>query len=209
MPDQFIVVAEDSGIIHELGDWVCDQAASMAVRWTAMLGQDFQVTIDRSPIQFQPNARGLDPACINVEITEGVLLNLSDDVQMQLDTLSAAGVDLAIDDFGTGYSSMSYLKRRLDIDYLKIDKSFIAGLGTDATSTTITETIIVMAHKLGLKVIAEGVESAVQRDWLVKHGCDFAQGFLFSYPLPARDFEARLTGKVSWSEQLFENSGKA
>jgi diguanylate cyclase (GGDEF)-like protein/PAS domain S-box-containing protein len=219
LPDQFIAVAEDSGIIHELGDWVFDQAASMAVRWTAMLGQDFQVTINRSPIQFQPNApgldwvahlraRGLDPACINVEITEGVLLNLSDDVQTQLDTLSAAGVDLAIDDFGTGYSSMSYLKR-LDIDYLKIDKSFIAGLGTDAISTTITETIIVMAHKLGLKVIAEGVESAVQRDWLVKHGCDFAQGFLFSYPLPAKDFEARLTGKVSWSERLFENPHKA
>lgn len=219
LPDQFIAVAEDSGIIHELGDWVFDQAASMAARWTTMLGQDFQVTINRSPIQFQPNApgldwiahlraRGWDPAWINVEITEGVLLNLSDDVQTQLDELSAAGVDLAIDDFGTGYSSMSYLKR-LDIDYLKIDKSFIAGLGTDATCTTITETIIVMAHKLGLKVIAEGVESTVQSDWLVKHGCDFAQGFLFSHPLPAEDFEARLAGNMSWSEHLFENSGRS
>jgi diguanylate cyclase (GGDEF)-like protein len=211
LPDHFIVAAEDTGLIHELGDWVFSQAASMAKRWTAMLGQDFQVSVNRSPVQFQPNARGLDwiahlrergldPACINIEITEGLLLNLSDGVQAQLDQLSMAGIGLAIDDFGTGYSSMSYLKR-LDIDYLKIDKSFIAGLGTDATSTTITETIIVMAHKLGLKVIAEGVESAQQRDWLIEHGCDFAQGFLFSHPLPREDFEARLKGNVPWSEE--------
>ena len=208
LPEQFIGAAEDSGIIHELGDWVFSQAITTAQRWQSMLDRDFQISINRSPIQFQPNTRGfdwiahlrerrLDPACINVEITEGVLLNLSASVRSQLDHLSKAGVRLTIDDFGTGYSSLSYLKK-LDIDCLKIDKSFIAGLATDTICTTITETTIVMAHKLGLKVIAEGVESILQRDWLIEHGCNFGQGFLFSHPLPAEEFEARLTGKIPW-----------
>jgi diguanylate cyclase (GGDEF)-like protein/PAS domain S-box-containing protein len=209
LPEQFIAAAEDSGIIHELGDWVFTEATSVATRWSALLGGDFQISINRSPVQFQPTAQGLDwvayldehdinPACISIEITEGLLLNLSNSAQIQLDQFSAAGIEVAVDDFGTGYSSMSYLKR-LDIDYLKIDRSFVAGLGIDATSTTITETIIVMAHKLGLKVIAEGVESPLQRDWLKEHECDFAQGFLFSLPLPVADFEACLMGETAWA----------
>jgi diguanylate cyclase (GGDEF)-like protein/PAS domain S-box-containing protein len=201
-PSEFIAAAEDSGIIHELGDWVFREAASAAARWSVLLGHDFQVGINRSPVQFQPNSRGVNwvahlrdagisPKCISVEITEGVLLNLSETVEAQLDLFSEVGIEVAIDDFGTGYSSMSYLKR-LNIDCLKIDQSFVAGLDTDLTSTAITETIIVMAHKLGLKVIAEGVETVLQRDWLRAHGCDYAQGFLFSHPLPAEEFEQRL-----------------
>ena len=202
LPSEFVAAAEDSGLIHEIGDWVFCEAASGAARWSAMLGRNFQVSINRSPVQFQPalrafdwiawlRERGLPPACVSVEITEGVLLNLSDGVLAQLDRFNAGGVEVAIDDFGTGYSSMSYLKR-LDIDYLKIDQSFVGGLGVDATSTAITETIIVMAHKLGLKVIAEGVETVLQRDWLAANGCDYAQGFLFAHPLPAAQFEERL-----------------
>ena len=102
-----------------------------------------------------------------------------------------AGIQVAIDDFGTGYCSMAYLKK-FDVDYLKIDQSFVRGTSPDNNSRTIAETIILMAHKLGLKVIAEGVETPEQRDWLRQVGCDFGQGFLFSPPLPPEPFELLL-----------------
>ncbi|UVW30015.1 EAL domain-containing protein [Massilia sp. H6] len=202
VPDSFIGVAEESGLIHEIGDWVFRTAAHHSKRWSGQLGHEFQVSINKSPVQFQPQAGATDwvahlddihllPRCINVEITEGLLLNLSDTVLSKLGALQASGMQVSIDDFGTGYSSMSYLKR-LDIDYLKIDQSFVAELVHDNFSRTITDTIIVMAHKLGLKVIAEGVETAEQRSCLSASGCDFAQGFLFSRPLPADQFEALL-----------------
>ena len=202
LPDTFIGVAEESGLIHEIGDWVFRTAAHYSKRWSGLLGRDFQVSINKSPIQLQPQAGAADwiaylgeihllPHCINVEITEGLLLNLSDTVLSKLATLQASGMQVSIDDFGTGYSSMSYLKR-LDIDYLKIDQSFVAELVHDNFSRTITETIIVMAHKLGLKVIAEGVETAEQRACLVEAGCDYAQGYLFSRPVAAGAFEALL-----------------
>ena len=201
-PDTFIGVAEESGLIHEIGDWVFRTAAHYSKRWSGQLGHDFQVSINKSPVQFQPQAGADDwvayldeihllPRCINVEITEGLLLNLSDTVLSKLAALQASGMQVSIDDFGTGYSSMSYLKR-LDIDYLKIDQSFVAELVHDNFSRTITETIIVMAHKLGLKVIAEGVETAEQRACLVEAGCDYAQGYLFSQPVAAGSFEAQL-----------------
>jgi EAL domain-containing protein (putative c-di-GMP-specific phosphodiesterase class I) len=133
----------------------------------------------------------LGPRCINVEITEGLLLNLSDTVLAKLAALQSSGMQVSIDDFGTGYSSMSYLKR-LDIDYLKIDQSFVKELVHDNFSRTITETIIVMAHKLGLKVIAEGVETPEQCLALSRAGCDYAQGYLFSRPVPADLFETML-----------------
>ncbi len=202
MPSDFIDIAEETGLIHEIGNWVFTEAANWSKRWGTMLGHSFQVSINKSPIQFQGHVHsmkwiehlrklGLPPQSISIEITEGVLLNLSEDVFDKLRELQKGGVEVSIDDFGTGYSSMSYLKR-LDIDYLKIDRSFIAEMLHDATNHTITETIIVMAHKLGLKVIAEGVESAAQRDWLVQRECDFAQGFFFSPPLAAPDFERLL-----------------
>ena len=202
MPTDFIEIAEETGLIHEIGNWVFTEAAQWSKRWGAMLGHPFQVSINKSPIQFQGHVHsmkwidylrqlGLPPNSISIEITEGVLLNLSEDVFDKLRELQKGGVEVSIDDFGTGYSSMSYLKR-LDIDYLKIDRSFIAEMLHDATNHTITETIIVMAHKLGLKVIAEGVETAAQRDWLVQRGCDFAQGFFFAPALAAPDFERLL-----------------
>lgn len=201
-PLEFIDAAEESGLIHDIGDWVFCTAARHAKLWSAMLGDIFQISINKSPVQFQAHPGTLDwidylkkfgtsPGCINVEITEGLLLNLSDNVFSQLAELQSSGIEVSIDDFGTGYSSMSYLKR-LDIDYLKIDQSFVAEMLQDNTSRTITETIIVMAHKLGLKVIAEGVETAAQRDWLVTHGCDYAQGFLFAPAVPADVFETML-----------------
>ena len=201
-PADFIQTAEESGLIHEIGDWVFCTAADYAKQWSRQLGHRFQISINKSPLQFQPHPRsmswtdhlrqrGVAPGCINVEITEGLLLNLSDSVYEKLAELHSSGIETSIDDFGTGYSSMSYLKR-LDIDYLKIDQSFVAEMLQDKTSQTITETIIVMAHKLGLKVIAEGVETKAQRDWLADHDCDYAQGFLFSRPVSADVFGSML-----------------
>ena len=130
-------------------------------------------------------------AQISFEITEGILLCDSPCVMERLSNLTAAGVQLAIDDFGTGHSSMAYLKK-FHVNYLKIDQSFVRDMTTNEDSRTIVETIIMMAHKLGLKVIAEGVETAEQRDWLREATCDFAQGYLFSQAVSAPEFEKLL-----------------
>jgi diguanylate cyclase (GGDEF)-like protein/PAS domain S-box-containing protein len=203
LPGEFIAFAEDAGLIHEIGNWVFCAAARSAKRWSDLLGRQFKVAINKSPVQFtHPRPMdwsgyldeiGLPRDSVTIEITEGVLLGLSERVIGRLHALHASGFEVSIDDFGTGYSSMSYLKR-LDIDYLKIDRSFVADMLTNDTARIITETIIIMAHKLGLKVIAEGVETAGQRDWLVGQGCDFAQGYYFSHPLAEGTFEQLLLG---------------
>ena len=205
LPAEFVGIAEETGLIHEIGNWVFREAAAWSQRWSGMLGRPFQVSINKSPVQFQPHARAMDWVSyldasgmphnsIAVEITEGLLLNLTDEVFDKLHELQRGGMEVSIDDFGTGYSSMTYLKR-LDIDYLKIDRSFVSEMMHDRTSQTITETIIVMAHKLGLKVIAEGVESAEQRDWLAAQHCDYLQGFLFGQPVLPAEFEQLLAGQ--------------
>jgi diguanylate cyclase (GGDEF)-like protein/PAS domain S-box-containing protein len=202
LPNEFVGIAEETGLIHEIGNWVFFEAARWAQRWSTLLGRRFQISINKSPVQFQRHShtvnwieylerQGMAHNSIAVEITEGLLLNLSDTVFRRLHELQAGGIEVSIDDFGTGYSSMTYLKR-LDIDYLKIDKSFVAEMLQDRTSGTITETIIVMAHKLGLKVIAEGVETEPQRDWLAGQGCDYLQGYLFGQPVDAARFEQLL-----------------
>jgi len=162
----------------------------------------FQVSVNASPVQFMQHKRamnwghhlselGVGWNSISIEITEGVLFNTSSTTEEQLLCMRDAGIQVAIDDFGTGYSSMSYLKK-FDVDYLKIDQSFVRGTAPDSTSRTIAETIIVMAHKLGLEVIAEGIETAEQREWLQQAGCDYGQGFLFSPPVPPDQFERML-----------------
>jgi diguanylate cyclase (GGDEF)-like protein/PAS domain S-box-containing protein len=201
LPGEFIAFAEDAGLIHDIGNWVFCAAARSAKRWSDMLGRQIKVAINKSPVQFNhPHPMdwagyldeiGLAHDSMTIEITEGVLLSLSERVIERLHALHASGFEVSIDDFGTGYSSMSYLKR-LDIDYLKIDRSFVADMLNNDTALIIAETIILMAHKLGLKVIAEGVETAAQRDWLVGQGCDYAQGYYFSHPLAAGDFEQLL-----------------
>jgi EAL domain-containing protein (putative c-di-GMP-specific phosphodiesterase class I) len=122
------------------------------------------------------------------EITEGLLMNADQRINDKLMTLRDAGIQVSIDDFGTGYSSLSYLKK-FDIDYLKIDQSFVRNLAQDQDDMALCEAIIVMAHKLGLKVIAEGVETVQQRDILNKAGCDYAQGYFYSRPIPPEEFE--------------------
>jgi EAL domain-containing protein (putative c-di-GMP-specific phosphodiesterase class I) len=133
---------------------------------------------------------------ISVEITEGLLLDASTAVTSQLLAFRDAGIQVSLDDFGTGYSSLSYLQK-FDIDYLKIDQSFVLDLENSPNNVVLCEAIIVMAHKLGLKVVAEGVETAAQRDMLKDAMCDFAQGYLFSRPVPADQFETLLRSSVS------------
>ena len=128
--------------------------------------------------------RGLNGQSIIVEITENLLLDAHELVIKQLLNYRDAGVQLAIDDFGTGYSSLSYLKK-FDIDYLKIDRSFISNLDSESNDRILCEAVITMAHRLGMKVIAEGVETDSQKDLLMAMGCDFGQGYFFSKPLPA------------------------
>ncbi len=127
-----------------------------------------------------------------------MLLDTNANVTHQLLLLRDAGIQVSIDDFGTGYSSLSYLKK-FDIDYLKIDQSFIHNLTDDSDNMALSEAIIVMAHKLGLKVIAEGIETVQQRDLLLSAGCDYGQGYLFSKPLPPEEFENLL---LSVSQRL-------
>ncbi|MFZ2266712.1 MAG: EAL domain-containing protein [Azonexus sp.] len=199
-PAEFIPVAEEIGLISEIGNWVFEQAVSAAQRWQSLrpAAAAIQVSVNISPRQFIASScrdwithlqeQGLPTHLLAAEITEGLLLDQRPAVVEQLLAFRDAGVQVSIDDFGTGYSAMSYLKK-FAIDYLKIDRSFVRDLTTDPSDLAIAEAVIVMAHKLGLKVIAEGVETGEQCELLRLAGCDYAQGFLFARPMPAADFE--------------------
>ncbi len=191
LPERFIGIAEETGLIGEIDAWVLSQAVPCAVRLGELTGMPFQISVNKSPVEFMSRLvkntwdedlelLGRAGPRIAVEITEGVLLDDSPGVRDKLARLHQAGVQLTIDDFGIGYSSMAYLNR-FKVDFLKIDQSFVKDmLTTNPNNQIFAETIIAMAHKLGLKVIAEGVETSAQRDWLRQAGCDYAQGFLFS-----------------------------
>lgn len=200
-PAAFIPIAESSGLIVEIGEWVFQQAIGQVQLWRSALSPHFQISINRSPVQFhrddteqfswarQLRARGLPGDCVAVEITEGLLLHSSETVTDSLRALSEAGMQVSLDDFGTGYSSLAYLQK-FDIDYIKIDQSFVRNLLPDSTNQALCKAIIVMAHALGIQVIAEGVETQQQCDLLSRMDCDFAQGYFFARPMPAADFEA-------------------
>ena len=199
-PAEFIPVAESSGLIIEIGEWVFRQAAAQAKHWRTTQHPEFQISVNKSPVQFHNDAgrqqswiehlRGINLAgdAVAVEITEGLLLDTSASVTAQLLQLRDAGIQVSLDDFGTGYSSLTYLQK-FDIDYIKIDQSFVRHLNADSTELALCKAIIVMAHELGMKVIAEGVETTGQRDLLAAAGCDFGQGYLFARPMPADAFE--------------------
>ncbi|GAB3538522.1 hypothetical protein GCM10027343_04450 [Noviherbaspirillum agri] len=199
-PAEFIPVAEDTGLIVEIGDWIFREATRQVARWRE-LQPDFEISVNTSPVQYRSGGIGHDSWFahldelgvpgdgIAVEITEGLLLDTSSAITSQLLKFREAGIKVSLDDFGTGYSSMSYLNR-LDIDYLKIDRSFIVDLAPGSENVALYEAMIEMAHKLGIKVVAEGVETPEQYEILAAAGCDFAQGFLFSKPVPPEQFEA-------------------
>ncbi|HMW24641.1 MAG TPA: EAL domain-containing protein [Burkholderiaceae bacterium] len=202
-PAEFIPVAESTGMIHEIGDWVFHEAARQAARWRRAR-PDFQVSINVSPLQFENGRLALsawlhhlrsldvDGSCVVVEITEGLLMEAGPEVTRQLLRFRDAGVQVALDDFGTGYSSLASLNR-LDIDYIKIDRAFVSNLAPNSPDLALCEGIVMMAHKLGLKVVAEGIETEQQRDLLLAAGCDYGQGYLFSRPVPASQFDALLS----------------
>jgi diguanylate cyclase (GGDEF)-like protein/PAS domain S-box-containing protein len=214
-PAEFVPLAEETGLIVEIGDWVFKESARQVKRLRKLHDNDFQISVNMSrqaefqisvnmsPVQFRSRRspyktwsaylRELDlpGRSIAIEITEGLLLDADPSVTGKLLEFRDAGIQVAVDDFGTGYSSLSYLKK-FNIDYLKIDQSFTRNLAAGSSDMAISEAIIVMAHKLGMKVIAEGVETAEQRDLLLAAGCDYGQGYLFSRPSGAEEFEDML-----------------
>jgi len=207
-PAEFIPLAEESGLINEIGDWVFKTAIEQTSKIQKNLDSTFQMTINTSPIQYRKGgvnvlswsdylrSHDLSGRNIIVEITEGVLMEARDSVIKRLFQLRDLNVGVAIDDFGTGYSSLSYLKK-FDIDYLKIDQSFVNSLTVGSDDVVLIQAIIVMAHQLGIKVVAEGIETKIQKDILIEAGCDYGQGFYFSKPLNETEF---LELMESWEE---------
>jgi diguanylate cyclase (GGDEF)-like protein len=214
-PAEFLPVAEETGLIRPIGDWVFQEATAHAKRWRATINPRLQININRSQAQFLAEGPDDDEwvdwvAKINlpgdavaIEIPEHVLFRASEIMNDKLLRLREVGVQLAIDGFGTGLSSLADLQR-FDIQYLKIACSFVGRLDTDARARTVSEAIVVMAHKLGLRVIAEGVETENQREILVRIGCDYGQGNAFAPPLSEQEFEALLSGRSP--ETGFEGS---
>jgi len=198
-PNDFIPLAEETGLIVPLGQWVLEEATDQLRRWRDARLDVGTISVNLSARQLSAGSfaasvshaihrNQLTPACLSFEITETVLM---DDVEFSIESLvglKALGVHLAVDDFGTGYSSLAYLKR-LPLDTLKIDRAFVDGLGTDPNDSAIVAAVVGVARALGLSVTAEGVETARQHEELRRLGCDYAQGYLFSEPIAAGEFE--------------------
>jgi diguanylate cyclase (GGDEF)-like protein len=193
-PGEFIHIAENSNLINEIGDWVFKQAIIDIEKLQKNISAKFSVSINVSPKQLEsstlmakwPNYlrnQYLNKNSLGLEITEGLLLETNPAINHIFQQLREAGAQILIDDFGTGYSSLSYLKK-LSADYIKIDQSFVQNLSLYSEDMVLCETIILMAHKLGLKVIAEGIETQEQSNLLQSIGCDYGQGYLFSKPKP-------------------------
>jgi len=206
-PAVFIPLAEETGLINQIGDWVFDQACAQLRHWRNTFGIEFQISVNTSLLQWidasapmnrwfsHLDEQGISGAALHVEFTEALLMNAGDRITNRLLDLREAGVPLVIDDFGTGYSSLSSLKQ-FDIDSIKIDQSFVRNIERDKNDRDLCEAIIVMAHKLGIEVVAEGVETREQDRILRDFGCDYAQGYLYSRPVPAIDLTALIASRT-------------
>jgi diguanylate cyclase (GGDEF)-like protein/PAS domain S-box-containing protein len=205
-PMSFIPVAEETGQIEEIGQWVLMTACRQAKELSKLLGRPMPIAVNVSPRQFRQTGlvklvesaletTGLDANCLELEITESTLVHDTGHFIKTLHDLKSIGIRLAIDDFGTGYSSMAYLKD-FPVDRLKIDKAFVGNLEEEPSNIAILKAIIALGHSLGLKIVAEGVETPYQKAFLHGIGCDELQGYLFSKPLPAMAFEALLIRKA-------------
>lgn len=193
LPGDFIPLAEETGLIVPIGKWVVEEACRQVSMWQRQFGQQLGLSVNLSARQFQHpelvndikralSSAGLAPRTLTLEITESVVMHDPEGAITTLQTLRGLGIQLAVDDFGTGYSSLSYLKR-FPLDTLKIDRSFVDGLGKDGTDTAIVRSIIALGRALGLTIIAEGIETPAQRTQLMKMQCARGQGFLFARPL--------------------------
>jgi len=211
-PDIFIPIAEETGLILPLGEWLISTACEHGNQITGCGSNDVTIAINISGIQIQDNTlvdtiknalqnSGLNPACLEIELTESTLMENSETVINKLKQLRNLGIHIAIDDFGTGFSSMNYLKS-FPINKLKIDKSFISGLPGSSEDMAITRAIIAMAHGLDIKVVAEGVEYKDQAEFLRENDCDVLQGFYFAKPMPFNDFLEQYNQQQKTANQL-------
>ena len=207
-PNEFIRAAEETGLIIPIGEWVLETVCRQLAEWnTRPEMASLSLALNVSARQFHNvdfvfqvssalERSGANPQRLKLELTESLLLDDVEDVIEKMNRLKAQGTGFSLDDFGTGYSSLSYLKR-LPLDQLKIDRSFVRDVLTDANDASIARTVVVLAQNLGLSVIAEGVETEGQRDFLIENGCRAFQGYLFSRPLPLADFEAYVSARTS------------
>jgi diguanylate cyclase (GGDEF)-like protein/PAS domain S-box-containing protein len=201
-PDRFISIAEETGLIVPIGRWVLDQACRQNLAWQRAGLAPLRISVNVSAVQFQQQefARTVSAALaetklaaqyLELELTESLVMHGASQLQAALHELKGLGIALSIDDFGTGYSSLSYLKR-FAVDNLKVDRSFITELRDGTDDATIVRTIITLGHNLGLRIVAEGVETPQQAEFLRANGCDEAQGYWYSRPLNAMQFERLL-----------------
>ncbi|MEB3901412.1 EAL domain-containing protein [Pseudomonas putida] len=205
-PGDFIPVIEELGLVVDVGDWVLREASRQLKAWHKAKVRVPKVSVNISARQFSDGQLGtriatileeigLPPACLELELTESILMRDVDEAMQILDGLKVLGLSIAVDDFGTGYSSLNYLKQ-FPIDVLKIDRTFVDGLPEGEQDAQIARAIIAMAHSLNLAVIAEGVETHEQLEFLREHGCDEVQGYLFGRPMPAGQFEAQFSNET-------------
>ena len=202
-PAEIIPLLEETGLILPVGEWVLAEACRQSVRWQQAGYGPLRVAVNLSALQFQQprpaeaihaviQREGVDPANIELEITENIAMNQEEEMLSTLEQLKAIGVTLAIDDFGTGYSSLSYLQQ-FPVDRLKIDQSFVRGLAANG-DLSIARAVVAMGHSLGLEIIAEGVETPGQMARLREFGCNEGQGYLFSRPVPPEELTSLLAG---------------
>jgi EAL domain-containing protein (putative c-di-GMP-specific phosphodiesterase class I) len=203
-PAHFIPLAEETGLIVPIGEWVLREACVQHKKWLDAGKRVGKMAVNLSPRQFRQkkfpekvqailDETGLDPKHLELEITESCAMEHAGETINQLNELNQMGMYLAIDDFGTGYSSLAYLQR-FPIQKLKIDRSFVNDIHDDLNDAAITKTIIGLAHSMHLRVVAEGVETEHQAEWLRQQGCDQAQGFLYSKPMTSKQFESHFQG---------------
>jgi diguanylate cyclase (GGDEF)-like protein/PAS domain S-box-containing protein len=214
-PDRFIPIAESAGLIGQLGDWVAREACRQHEAWRRRGLPPISIAINVSPLQFRQSGfsqrlqaavrdASVDPACIQIEVTESTVMGNVDDAVSTLSEIRAGGIRISLDDFGTGYSSLSHLGS-LPLDKLKVDQSFVSDVGRQRTSRAITEAIIALGRTLNLQVVGEGIESAEALAYLREHGCDQAQGFFVSPPLSAEDFARWFDGRRDGRQRSFRH----
>ncbi len=211
-PRRFISLAEETGLIVPIGKWVLQSACAQNKAWQEAGLPPIVICVNVSPRQFRQESlvrtvadvletTGLDPSYLELELTESMVMHDAPQLVAMLDELKRLGVQIAVDDFGTGYSSLSYLKR-FPVDRLKVDRSFVEHMTSDANDATIVRAIIALGHNLGLKVVAEGVEHTEQARLLSENHCDEAQGFLFSRPVSERRLQRMLRGAADITRSL-------
>jgi diguanylate cyclase (GGDEF)-like protein/PAS domain S-box-containing protein len=202
-PAEFIPLAEETGLISQLGEWVLRKALAQTARWQAAGFPELALSVNLGRVGALLAEAGFDPSRLELELTEGTVMEDTESAVGTLRELKAKGIKLSVDDFGSGYSSLSYLKH-LPIDVLKIDRSFVRDMAADPRDAAIVMAVITLAHSLKLKVVAEGVETEEQLRFLRLLRCDEMQGYLFSRPLPAEVFERLLSATATSAEQRVE-----